>query len=182
MTHFQHTHRNTGHTLPELMISLVVATLLMTGLFATLLIASQALNPSMASNAVTTAADTASELLGELQLAVGFSERQLHAVTFTVADRNGDTNPESIRYAWSGTTGAPLTRQYNGGTVRTILPSVTQFQLQYETATVVDPPPNAPTPHYFVHMIGLLIQPTDQPTTRIDGAIEVRDRPEVDTP
>ncbi len=182
MNQLKQRHRNTGHTLPELMISLVVASMLMTGLFATLLIASQSLNPSMASNAVSNAADATTQILSELQLAVGFTERRTHAVTFTLVDRNGDANPASVRYAWSGAAGDPLTRQYKGGVVRTILPSVNQFQLRYDMMTTVDPPPNPATVHYFVRMVGLIIQPTDQAATRIDSATEVRDRPEVATP
>lgn len=55
------------------------------------------------------------------------------AVTFTVADRNhGDPGPETIRYAWAGTEGDPLTRQYNGGTTVVVLENVALFELEYE--------------------------------------------------
>jgi hypothetical protein len=43
----------------------------------------------------------------------------------TVPDRtDADALPETISYTWSGTAGAPLDRQYNGGTVASVLPSV----------------------------------------------------------
>ena len=39
--------------------------------------------------------------------------------------------PETIRYAWSGTPGDPLTRQYNGGTVLNVSDYVQFFSLDY---------------------------------------------------
>ena len=59
------------------------------------------------------------ELLADLEFALAFSEKTDHALTFTVPDRDGDFISETIRYAWSGTPGDPLTRQYNGGAVAT---------------------------------------------------------------
>jgi hypothetical protein len=57
-------------------------------------------------------------------------------IEFSVADRDGDEVPETIRYAWSGTGGTPLTRQYNGGTVVSILTDVRQFSLTYNLKTI----------------------------------------------
>jgi hypothetical protein len=54
-----------------------------------------------------------------------------------VPDRTGDGNPETIRYAWSGTVGAPLTRQYNGGTAATIIDSVQALSFTYDKSSVV---------------------------------------------
>ena len=53
-----------------------------------------------------TAAD---QMADDLKLALNFTEQTATAVTFTVPDRNGDAQPETIRYAWTGA-GAPLTR------------------------------------------------------------------------
>ena len=41
-------------------------------------------------------------MLADLQLATGFTERTTKAATFTVPDRDGDSKPETLRYAWSG--------------------------------------------------------------------------------
>jgi hypothetical protein len=57
-------------------------------------------------------------------------------IEFSVADRNGDDVPETIRYAWSGAVGTPLTRQYNGGTLVYILTDVRQFSLTYNLKTI----------------------------------------------
>ena len=60
----------------------------------------------------------------ELNYALSFTERPVNVVEFTVADRDGDESPEFIRYAWSGTPGDPLTRQYNGGTIAELVRDV----------------------------------------------------------
>ena len=56
----------------------------------------------------------------DLRLALSFSERTPTAVTFTVPDRDGDGDTETIRYAWETPDGdpatngvAPLTMKYN---------------------------------------------------------------------
>jgi hypothetical protein len=63
-----------------------------------------------------------------------------------VADRSSppDGRSETIRYNWSGTPGAPLTRQYNGGAVIDMIDSVQTLEVQYEIETVSDdgPPPD----------------------------------------
>ena len=74
----------------------------------------------------------------ELAGALHITERTATAITFTVADRNGDGSPERIRYAWSGVVGAPLTRQYNGGGVVDVLADVQTFELGYDLKSVTE--------------------------------------------
>lgn len=73
------------------------------------------------------------DLLADIQLAQSFSENTTTAVTFTVPDRNGDNNPETIRYAWSGNAGDPLTRQYNSGAVVTVAENVHTFHIDSQS-------------------------------------------------
>ncbi|MDD4889666.1 MAG: hypothetical protein PHU85_07020, partial [Phycisphaerae bacterium] len=75
-------------------------------------------------------------LTTDLSLATSFTERTDRAVTMTVPDRTGDSQPETIRYAWSGVAGDPLTRQINGGPVVTIGPACYQFNLSYLLKTL----------------------------------------------
>ena len=105
-----------GYTLLELMIAMVGATTLMAGLSSAIFVAVQAagtddspLSASRRGGAVL------SDLLAELEFARSFTETTPTAITMIVPDRDGDTIAETIRYAWSGTPGDPLTRQYNGG-------------------------------------------------------------------
>ena len=133
--------RRSGHTLIELIVSVAVSGILVVGLMSTLYTATRATDPAAGAGRILDGSLSAHDLLGELQLAVTFLERSANAVTFTVADRNGDTADETIRYAWSGTPGDPLTRQYNGGAALEVLQDVHDFTLTYDVKVVTEQPP-----------------------------------------
>ena len=133
--------RRSGHTLVELVVSVAVSGILVAGMTSTLYVASRAVNTSGPSRSVLEASAAAADVLGELQYAITFTERSADAVKFSVADRTGDEVPETIRYAWSGTPGDPLTRQYNGGEQVEIVQDVRQFDLTYEYRQAEQVPP-----------------------------------------
>ena len=81
------------------------------------------------------AADAAAQLADDLTVATNFTERTATAATFTVPDRVALGSPYTVRYAWSGTGGTPLTRQFNGGTAVPILFAADAFGLTYQTRT-----------------------------------------------
>lgn len=130
------TRHRSGHTLVELVVSVAVSGILVAGLTSTLYVASRAVNVSGPPRAVLAASTGAADVLGELHYAITFTERSANAVEFTVADRNADEAPETIRYAWPGIAGDPLTRQYNGGTIVQVLQDVRQFDLAYDIRVV----------------------------------------------
>lgn len=134
------TVRVRGYTLVELVLGLAVTSVLLTGMASALLIASRAANPTGPTPKILTGSRAVQDILNELHYALTFTERSANAVEFTVADRNGDALPDTIRYAWSGIAGDPLTRQYNGGTVVTVAEDVHDFSLDYRTRTVSSPP------------------------------------------
>lgn len=121
--------KRSGSTLVELLAAMVGASALMAGLSSTIFIALKATDTSITPTSATIEGNAAlNDLLSDFEFALSFSEQTANAITFTVPDRNGDSNPETIRYAWSGTPGDPLTRQYNGGTVATLAKDVHVFQ------------------------------------------------------
>jgi prepilin-type N-terminal cleavage/methylation domain-containing protein len=127
-------------TLIEMLISLAIMAVIAAALGATIVLASRALDQQAGPGASTVAARRASDrLLGEVAVATAFSERTASAVTFSVPDRDGDGTPETIRYAWSGVAGEPLTRQFNDGVPDVVAEDVRQFDLGYLVRTV-DPP------------------------------------------
>jgi prepilin-type N-terminal cleavage/methylation domain-containing protein len=127
-------------TLIEMLISLAIMAVIAAALGSTIVLASKALDQEAGPGASTVAARRATDrLLAELTGATAFSERTANAITFTVPDRDGDGSPETIRYAWSGVAGEPLTRQYNGGVPDVVAEDVRQFDLGYLLRTV-DPP------------------------------------------
>lgn len=122
-----------GLTLVELVVSMTIMTILMGAMASVLVVASHAVPDGRSPmEKKTQAADVLDQIAGELFYATSITEETEIAVTFTVADRNhGDPGPETIRYAWSGTAGDPLTRQYNGGSIITVCEGVQVFSLQF---------------------------------------------------
>lgn len=134
-----------GFTLVEVVLSLAIMSILMTGLASAILIASHALpDDDSPTRAVVTSAEFVNLIAEELQSALWIRERTATSVEFAVPDRDGDGTAERIRYAWSGTVGDALTRQYNGGTVVDVIESVQGFDLGYELETVTEEYPGAP--------------------------------------
>lgn len=132
-------HAKLGFTLIEVVVSMSVATVLMGGMASAIVIAGRALPDSQSSlSATVNSFLIAEQMVGEMYCAQGFSERTATAIEFTVFDRDNDSNPETIRYAWDGESGDPLTRQYNGGTVVNLIDSVYDFQLGYNLQTATE--------------------------------------------
>lgn len=127
-----------GLTLLELVVSLVSSVFLLAGLVGSLFVASQALpdeNDPMRQSSH--AASVLRDVMADLSHAVSFSECSTRAITFTVPDRDGNSTSETIRYAWSGTAGDPLTYQYNYGSVINIATNVRAFNLASLTRTLL---------------------------------------------
>lgn len=126
-----------GFSLLEMVVSLGATSLLVAGVASTVYIASRGTRSEDSPTArVVEAAMSVDEFAAELQYATGFSERSATAVEFTVADRTGDGQPETIRYAWTGTAGDPITRSVNGGTPVDAVPAAEQLLLSYNVQTV----------------------------------------------
>jgi len=140
----QHCRRRLGYTLVELVVSIAIMSILMAGIASAVLIASHAMPGGQTPlETAVEAIDVVDQIASELLYATTITENTASAVTFTVADRShGDSGPETIRYAWSGTPGDPLTRQYNGGTTVTVCQDVQDFSLAclIQAMQLQDPP------------------------------------------
>ncbi len=156
-----------GFTLIELIVSLAAGSVLMVGLSSAIFVALRASDPSN-----TPAANTfeglvrLSDMVADLQYTQMISEQTATAITVTVPDRNDpDTNPETIRYAWSGTAGDPVTRQYNSGTVANVVEDVYDFGVQYYQPAAV------------VEYITIWIQVTSDSRTSVETSIPLLNQP-----
>ena len=128
--------RARGATLIELTLALAISAILLLATTSVVL---------LAANAVPVVGDTPSSemaaaavldrMASELETAVLVLAQTTTSITFLVPPRNGDAWPERISYAWGGTAGMPLTRQYNGGSVVNLIDSVNQFSLTPVIAT-----------------------------------------------
>lgn len=130
-----------GLSLVEVLCGIAVSSVLVGGIGGALVLTSQAIPSRMSNDPVhiVSSADAADGVAAELRYAVSFSEMGTNAVTFRVHDRDGDGEPETIRYAWSGTPGDPLTRAVNQSVAAPVVPAVDDavftYQRRTETAT-----------------------------------------------
>jgi hypothetical protein len=126
--------RRSALTLIELTMSLAIVTFI---------VAAKAMSNDSSNLGAdaTTARSAASVVIDDLKMATAITEQTATAVTMTVPDRDGDGNPETIRYSWSGTAGDSLMRSYNGGTAGAIATNVRALNFTYLTKTVGKPPP-----------------------------------------
>jgi len=111
----------------------------MAGLSGSLYIASQSFDQSNNDVNLSTAQEILGTIMLDLNEAIRFTERTAAAVTFTVPDRTGDGMTETIRYAWSGAAGDPLTYEFNGSAV-TLASGIQNFDLSYLTRDTTSAP------------------------------------------
>ncbi len=122
-----------GMTLLELMVSMGATSVLLAGMSSAVLLASLAARPDSPASGTIEASVTARQITAELSSAMSIIDLTPTSIEFTVADRDANGMAETIRYAWDGTTGSSLTRQYNGDTEVDVLDNVYDFGLTYHT-------------------------------------------------
>ncbi len=131
-THPVH-RRQSAFTLVELVASAAIMTVLMLGITSAIVLASHAVDDGDSPLGDTLATSQAVEqIASELAYAREVSEATATAITFNVADRDGDGWEETIRYAWSGTTGDPLTREYDGQGAVVFVDDIRELALTYD--------------------------------------------------
>jgi hypothetical protein len=159
-----------------MLVSLAASSVLVGGVASAVFVATQAVvAPSGPTGAAAASASRAAELLAELHFAATVTERTATSVTVTVADRTGDGLAETVRYAWSGTAGDPLTRQYNGGTVAVFAADVHRFSLSYRGRVEPD---LAGVPRNVLTAVRLDVQVGAAAAGRVEAATDLLNRPE----
>lgn len=134
--------RCAGLTLAELSTSLAIIATLMVAIGSVMVLTGRAVGMSATQAAEVQIDDVVGTFASEHRMALTVTERTPTSITFTVADRNGDGAPETIRYAWSGVAGDPLTRTLNNALPAVVAKGVKKFQLGYltQTAPAAAPP------------------------------------------
>jgi hypothetical protein len=99
-----------GFTLMEMVTSCLIVSLLMVsmGYGLKLALVSTGSGAAYATSSLE-ATDLVQRVTDDLNEAIGFTEKSTNAVTFTVPERDGDGQPEKIRYAWYGSSGGTIT-------------------------------------------------------------------------
>lgn len=109
-------HRRSGHTLTELVVAMVASSALLAGLGSVMMIARQVACTPSAANLRIEAAEVVNQISEELRYATFVLNSNSQTLEFVVADRNGDSIGEKIRYEWSGVAGDPLYKTLNAST------------------------------------------------------------------
>ena len=126
-----------GLSLIEMTVSLAILSIVAAAIGSAILIAGKAVpDGSGPAQCAIRAAGAADRIAAELQYATAVTAYTDKCIEFILPDRNGDGNPEAVRYEWSGLQGDPLTCTWNKGTARTVLTDVRQFRLDFNLQTV----------------------------------------------
>jgi hypothetical protein len=142
-------------TLVEVVVALAMFSLIALALESALMLATKAVPDAQSANASYVAgAKVNDQIASELFYAQSVTELTSRSITFTVADRDNDSVPETIRYAWSGTSGDPLTRQYNSNAAVNVLDNVQEFTLAYDKRAVKSPTTYTEGPEQQVYSSG----------------------------
>ena len=130
--------RRPAFTLAELAVSVALMSVLMVGMGSAVMLASRALPPEGDPlQAEVDSATSLDRLSQDLYCALAFTQLMTNAVTFTVPDRSGDNQPDTISYSWAGTAGDPIVRTFSDGTnvvSQNLLEGVHNFALRYDLA------------------------------------------------
>ncbi|MEM9346544.1 MAG: prepilin-type N-terminal cleavage/methylation domain-containing protein [Planctomycetota bacterium] len=136
--------RSAGHTLLEMMFSLVLLSIVMVSVGSAVMFASKAVpEDASAESSLLMDSDVVTRIAEDLMTALYVIERTSTAVTVVVPDRTGDGIPDRIRYAWSGTQGEPLFFQMNDGNAVQISNAVAVFDLSYTVESATQALPSA---------------------------------------
>jgi hypothetical protein len=126
-----------GYTLLEMVLGISVSAVLMTAMAASVAFVTRSVgNSDGPTDRVIRGADVLETINADLATALSFSERTATAVTFAVPDRDGDSQPETIRYSWTGSPNYQLTREYNGAAATVIAEDVRAFDLAFHLRTI----------------------------------------------
>jgi prepilin-type N-terminal cleavage/methylation domain-containing protein len=122
-----------GFSLMELVVSMAVISVLLVSLGSAIVVTSRAMPApsSPGGGAEFKRAAALDQMCAELRCATAFTEIGATSVAFSVPDRDKDATEEKIRYAWTGVSGAPLTREYNGGAKVAVADDLASFALAY---------------------------------------------------
>ena len=133
--------RHAGLTLIELVTSMAIMVIVMGGVASSMVIATRAADDRASPPTQTSeAADVVNRIITDLNEALTLSEFTDTSAAFTVPCRDGDGLPETLRYAWSGTPGDPLTLEYDGGSPVNVAENVHAFDLRELKRTVLPSP------------------------------------------
>lgn len=123
-----------GFSLVEVMVAIAILTILLLSLGSVVALATKALPPATPPATDTTSTHESLRVLArDLELASTITIATATTLEFRVADRNSDGQPETIRYAWTGSPGDPLLRTYNSDDAEPVVARAQAVSFAYAT-------------------------------------------------
>ena len=166
--------QRSGYTLLELTISIPLLTLLMLGMASAIHIAARSVpDAKTAPSAALAAASVLDQLGSEFSYATSITTATASELAFATPDRTGDGVADTLRYRWSGSSGAPLIRNLNGQADEVVLHSVQQFTVTY------DAPVDAASGHRLLNSVTVQLLAPAGATRGIHGALPALNRPKL---
>jgi len=132
-----------GFTLLETCAALAITSILVVSIGVAMLLAGQSL-PDSAAPAQTAyhAGVQCERILGEIRYATYVHTTEPNYIRFTVPDRNGDGDPDTIIFTWDSVPGGRLSRHSSTGPGQLLLANVHQFRLEYDYQDISEEVPN----------------------------------------
>jgi hypothetical protein len=143
LAYFRCRPSRTAATLLDLVVSMTIVGILVTGLHACIAISLRSIpDPQGPTVSAVTANGIAELFVSELETAVHITDRTATSIGFTLPDRDGDGRDERVRYVWTGVPGGALTRQVNDGVAIVLADSVHSFLLTPSVRSVSETVPS----------------------------------------
>lgn len=130
-------------TLPELVVSVAVAGLIVASLGSALSIAARSIRPDATAATSLDVARCMITLQNDLQFASRVLDRSSRSIKVLTTDADATGGPDIVEYSWTGVTSTPLLRSVNGSTAVPVCDAVTDFSLTLTTddRTLITPEP-----------------------------------------
>lgn len=124
--------RSVGFTLIEVVASMLILSVVMVAIGSTIVLASRVIpSGDLQQGKGIHQAKVLQRIAEDLSAATRFIDRTMASVTFLVADRNDDGNPEQLTYSWSTIAGEPLRLKIGNASAAVLLSDVQKFHLDY---------------------------------------------------
>ncbi|MDP1563037.1 MAG: hypothetical protein Q8M16_16790 [Pirellulaceae bacterium] len=126
-------HRRFGYSLIEIAVALPTIGILTVGMCSAVLLSVRAI--PQGGSVITASVETAramEQLERDLRCATQISKRESRDIVFSVPDRTGNGQSESIRYWWSGVDKSAVYRQINNGPSEIVVEQTSNFSLAYD--------------------------------------------------
>ncbi|MEO1535169.1 MAG: prepilin-type N-terminal cleavage/methylation domain-containing protein [Planctomycetota bacterium] len=125
-----------GFTLIEMVSSLFLASVLVAAIASCIALASRAIpNESDPMLAAAAYQRVLVAITDDVRFATSIDISTSNELRIDMPDRDGDSNTDTIVYAWSGTAGAPLTRQQNAETAVAVVSAVDDASFQWASGS-----------------------------------------------